>query len=54
MVLYLLAKGADHMHPIVLYWVIAEDGLGETSRHVDQVVEGHRGDTALSNGNVGP
>lgn len=41
------------MHPVVLRRVVAEYGLGETAAHVDQVVEGHRRDAALGNGDVG-
>lgn len=42
------------MHPVVLYGVVAEYGLGETTTHIDQVVEGHCCDTALGDGDVGP
>lgn len=43
----------NHMHPVVLYRVIAVYGLGETTAHVDHVVEGHSCDTALGDGDVG-
>lgn len=41
------------MYPVVLCRVIAEYGLGETTTDIDQVVEGHCCDTALSDGDVG-
>lgn len=52
--LYLFVEGVDHVHPVVLRGVVAEYGLGETTGHVDQVVEGHRCDAALGDGDVGP
>lgn len=51
---YLFVEGVNHMDPVVLSGVVAEYGLGETTAHIDQVVEGHRGDTALGDGDVGP
>lgn len=42
------------MHPVVLYGVIAEDGLGQTAAHVDQIVEGNGGDATPGDGDVGP
>lgn len=51
---YLLAEGVDHMHPVILTGVIAENGLGEAPRHVDEVVEGHGSDAASGYGDVGP
>lgn len=50
---YLFAEGVDHMHPVILCGVIAEYGLGETTAHIDQVVEGHCCDTALGDGDAG-
>lgn len=41
------------MHPVVLCRVIAEYGLGETTTHIDQVVEGHCCDAAFGHGDVG-
>lgn len=51
---HLLAERVHHVHPVVLRGVIAEDGLGEASGHVDKIVQGHGGDTALGDGDVGP
>lgn len=42
------------MYPVVLFGVITEYGLGQTTAHIDQVVEGHCSDATLSNGDVGP
>lgn len=42
------------MYPVVLYWVVAEYGLGQTTAHVDQVVEGYCCDATLGDGDVGP
>lgn len=50
---YLFAEGVNYMHPVVLCGVIAVNGLGETTAHIDQVVEGHGCDAALGNGDVG-
>lgn len=50
---YLLVKCMNHMHPVVLYRVIAVYRLGEAAAHVDHVVEGHCSDTALGDGDVG-
>lgn len=51
---YLFVEGVHHMDPVVLHWVIAEYGLGETATHIDKVVEGHSCDAPLGNGDVGP
>lgn len=51
---YLFVKGVNHMYPVVLFGVIAEYGLGQTTAHIDQVVEGHCCDATLRNGDVGP
>lgn len=51
---YLFAEGVHHVHPVVLGGVVAVDGFRQTARHVDEVVEGHGGDAALSDGDVGP
>lgn len=51
---YLFVECVNHMYPVILLRIIAEYGLGETTADVDQVVEGHCCDAALSNGNVGP
>ncbi len=53
-VYYLFVEGVNHMHPVVLCRVVAEYGLGETTAHIDQVVEGHCCDTTLGDGDVGP
>lgn len=42
------------MYPVVLCGVVAEYGLGETTAHIDQVVEGHCRDAALGDGDVCP
>lgn len=48
------AEGVNDMHPVILSGVIAEDGLGQTATHVDNVVQRDSRDTALSNWYVGP
>lgn len=50
---YQFAKSLSNIHPVVLCWVVAKYGLGKTAAHVDQVVEGHRRDAALGDGDVG-
>lgn len=51
---YLFVKGVNHVHPVVLYGVVAEDGLGQTAAHVDQVIEGNGSDATPGDGDVGP
>lgn len=51
---YLLVEGVNDVHPVVLYGVVAEDGLGQAAAHVDQVVEGNGCDAAPGDGDVGP
>ena len=42
------------MHPVVLCGIVAVDGFGQAAGHVDEVIQGHGGDAALGNGDVGP
>lgn len=44
----------DDVYPVILQRVVAEKRLGETAAHVDQIVEGHGGDAAIGDGDVGP
>lgn len=51
---YQFAKGVNHVHPVVLYGVVAEDGFSQTATHVDQVVEGNGCDATPGDRDVGP
>lgn len=48
------AEGVHDVDPVVLRRVVAEDGPGEATAHVDQIVEGHGCDAALGDGDAGP
>lgn len=42
------------MHPVVLCRVVAIDGFGQASGHINEVVEGDGSDAALGDGDAGP
>lgn len=48
---YLSAEGVAHMHPVVLWRIVAVDGLGETTAYVDEVIERNGRDIGFGEGN---
>lgn len=48
------AEGVNDMHPVILFGVIAEDGLGQAPTHVDDIVQRDGGDAAFSDWYVSP
>lgn len=48
---YLSAEGVAHMHPVVLWRIVAVDGLGETTAYVDKVIERNGRDIGFGEGN---
>ncbi len=48
---YLSAEGVAHVHPVVLWRIVAVDGLGEATAYVDEVIERNGRDIGFGEGN---